>query len=138
MLKSIWDVDSTLFYLLSDSNLIFALSNNISSGSFKYTFKSHSNAFNYQFLAINEWIFIKVFIDMGVSNANSGQTKIQIHKKNTTPVNQEFSYSSSANAIYALDKNKMKFVYGNYPKLNLGFYPPCSIVRYVKNVKKQS
>jgi hypothetical protein len=72
MLKSIWDVDSTLFYLLSDSNLIFALSNNISSGSFKYTFKSHSNQLNYPGIAINEWIFIKVFIDMGVSNANSG------------------------------------------------------------------
>jgi len=29
MLKSIWNMDSTLFYILSDSQLIFALSYNI-------------------------------------------------------------------------------------------------------------
>jgi len=47
MLKSIWNMYSTLFYLLSDSNLIFALSYNIySSDSFSYTFKSHSNGLN--------------------------------------------------------------------------------------------
>ena len=90
-------------------------------------------------MAINEWIFIKVLIDMGAANANSGMTKIQIHKvNNASPVNEGPTHSSSANAIYALDKNKMKFVYGNYPNLNLGFLPPCSIVRYVKKMRRNN
>ena len=72
---------------------------------------------------------------MGTPSINSGITKIGIHKvNNASPVNEEIVYSStSANDIYALDKNKMKFIFGNYPKLNLGFFPPCSIVRYVKS-----
>jgi len=74
---------------------------------------------------------------MGTPSINSGITKIGIHKvNNASPVNEEIVYSStSANDIYALDKNKMKFVYGNYPQANLNLYPPCSIVRYVKKVK---
>ena len=73
MLKSIWNMYSTLFYLLSDSNIIFTLSYNIKvSASFKYIFKSNSKELNYSDIAINEWIFIKVFIDMGVANVNSG------------------------------------------------------------------
>ena len=75
---------------------------------------------------------------MGVANVSSGYTYIQIHKvDDPLPFNEGPKYSSSADAIYALDKNKMKFVNGNYPKLNLGLNPPCSIVRYVKNVKRQ-
>jgi len=73
MLKSIWNMYSTLFYLLSDSNIIFTLSYNIKvSASFKYIFKSNSKELNYSDIAINEWIFIKVFIDMGVPNSNAG------------------------------------------------------------------
>jgi len=73
MLKSIWNMHSTLFYILSDSNLIFALSYNIySSDSFKYSFKSNNKGLNLSTIAKKEWIFIKVFIDMGVPNSNSG------------------------------------------------------------------
>jgi hypothetical protein len=48
MLKSIWNMSSTLFYVLSDSKIIFALFYNpLSTVPFEYIFKTNSAGLNF-------------------------------------------------------------------------------------------
>jgi hypothetical protein len=73
---------------------------------------------------------------MGVANSYSGWAKILIHNINEPPdVNEEKNYPLAVNDIHALEKDKIKFIYGNYPEAKLNISPPCSIVRYVKKFK---